>query len=36
MSLDDFEEWDDDRITRLVDDFLEWLKQPAEEDEDGE
>lgn len=31
MSLDDFEEWDDGRITRLVDDFLEWLQQPAEE-----
>lgn len=36
MSLEDFEEWDDDRITQLVDDFLEWLGQPAEEDEDGE
>lgn len=34
MSLDDFEEWDDGRITRLVDDFLGWLQQPAEEDDD--
>lgn len=31
MSLDDFEEWDDGRITRLVDDFLGWIQHPAEE-----
>lgn len=30
MSFDDFVEWDEERIAMLVDEFLDWLQQPAE------
>lgn len=30
MDFDDFVEWDEERIAMLVDEFLEWLQQPAE------
>lgn len=31
MDLDDFVEWDEERIAMLVDEFLEWLQKPVEE-----
>ena len=30
MDLDDFVEWDEERIAMLVDEFLEWLQKPVE------
>lgn len=30
MSFDDFREWDEFRIAELVDELIDWLKQPAE------
>ena len=30
MSFDDFVEWDESRIAELVDEFIAWLKEPAE------
>ncbi len=32
MSLEDLVEWDESRVTELVDEFINWLKQPVEED----
>ncbi len=29
MHLDDFVEWDENRIIQLVDEFIAWLKEPA-------
>lgn len=29
MSFDDFVEWDEARVAELVDDFMTWLKEPA-------
>lgn len=29
MSFDDFVEWDEARVTELVDEFIAWLKEPA-------
>lgn len=34
MSLDDFEEWGEDRVSEMVDDFLDWLFSAAEESHD--
>lgn len=30
MSFDDFEEWGEERVAQLVDEFLDWLQSPAE------
>lgn len=29
MSFDDFVEWDESRVAELVDEFMAWLKEPA-------
>ena len=30
MSFDDFVEWDESRVAELVDEFIAWLKEPAQ------
>lgn len=30
MHLDDFVEWDESRVTDMVDDFLDWLRSPID------